>query len=180
MARAPGPTAVVRSRSGQALGLAMVVTAVVGLGTLLTEGGAPLLNYGAAVLLFGFLGWAAFWQPHVEVSDGGVRVANTWRTVDVPWPAVEEVEGRYGLRLRTAYGAVTAWGAPAPAGRDRARRGTGSAADLVNARVAELRAAGYLDDAVLERPHPRVTWHRTTILVAAVLLVAVVVLPLLG
>lgn len=180
MAREPGPTTVVRSRSGQTLGLAMITTALVGLVVLLTEGGTPLLRYGAGLLLFGHLGWAAFYRPHVEVSDGGVRVANTWRTVQVPWPAVVEVDGRYGLRLRTAYGAVTAWGAPAPAGRDRARGRSGSAAGQVDARLAELRAAGYLDDAVLERPRSVVSWHRVSIAVAAVLLVSTVVLPLLA
>jgi hypothetical protein len=180
MAREPGPTEVVRSRTGQALGLAVAVTALVAMIVVTTEGVESLLHYGAAAALFGFLGWAAFWQPHVEVSDGGVRVANTWRTVHVPWPALEAVEGRYGLRLRTAYGVVTAWGAPAPAGRQRARGDSGSAADRVTARLEELRAAGYLDDAVLERPRPVVVWHRATIAVAAVLLLAAVVLPLLG
>lgn len=178
--REPGPTEVVRSRTGQALAIAMALTAMVGIALAAAEGVDSLRQYAAAMVLFGFLGWAAFWQPHVEVSDGGVRIANTWRTLQVPWPAVESVDGRYGLRLRTAYGVITAWGAPAPAGRQRARGRSGSAAELVDARLAELRGAGYLDHPVLERPRPDVTWHRGTIAAALGLAVCAIVLPVLG
>jgi hypothetical protein len=171
---------VIRSRWSQALGAAMVVLSVVGTVAVALEGVDSLRTYAAPVLLFGLLGWAAFWQPHVEVSDGGIRVANTWRTVEVPWPAITEVVGRYGLRLHTAYGSVTAWAAPAPSGRTRARSGSSEAAHIVGVRLEELRAAGYLDKPALERESLEITWDLPLILAAAVLLIAAVVLPLLG
>jgi hypothetical protein len=179
MARAVGRTVVIRSRWSQALGVAMVVLGLVGAVTTTFEGFDSLRTYGAPMLLFAMLGWAAFWQPHVEVSDGGVRVANTWRTVEVPWPAITEIEGRYGLRLQTPYGAVTAWAAPAPSGRSRVRSGSSEAAQIVNARLEELRAAGYLDDPTLERASLTAAWDVSLIAAAGLLLLASVALPLL-
>ena len=158
----------------------MMVTGAVALGTAFLDGPDALLLFGGPCLLFGVAGWAAFWRPHVEVSDGGVTVANTWRTVSVPWPAIEGVEGRYGLRLRTAYGPVTAWAAGAPAGRQRTRGQDSVAAQSVTARLESLRAAGHLDNPRLESPAPTTTWHRDVIAVVALLVVASVVLPMLA
>lgn len=171
-----GTTVLLRSRSAQALGVLMVVVAALGLGVSAFDGLAALVHLAAPLTLFGLLGWAAFWQPHVEVSDGGITVANTLRTVEVPWPAVQQVDGRYGLRLVTAYGPVVAWAAEAPAGRRRARGEDGPAAVAVQQRLGELRAAGYLADPRLERDRPRVTWHRRLIGVIAALVVASLVL----
>jgi hypothetical protein len=175
-----GPTVVLRSGSSRILGAAMVVGAVLAMATAVLDGPGALLRYAAPSVLFGLLGWAAFWQPHVEVSDGGVSLANTWRTIEVPWPALQEVEGRYGLKLRTAYGAFTAWAAGAPSGRDRLRRPQSEAAAVVDGRLEELRAAGFLDDPRLERPRPVVRWHVATLAAATALAVATVALPLLG
>ena len=173
-----GETVRIRSRSAQTVGALMVLGAVVGLGTSFVEGWDGTMRFGAPLVLFGLLGWAAFWQPYVEVSDGGVKVANTLRTIEISWPAIETVEGRYGLRLVTAYGPVTAWAAPAPAGRERARGQQGKAADAVTQRLDELRGAGHLDDPKLERPEPKVTWHSPLLAAIAVLVVATVALPL--
>ena len=175
-----GTTVLLRSRSARALAVAMVAVAAVGLVSAVIDGLDVVLVYGAPLLAIGLLGWAAFWMPYVEISDGEVLVRNTLRTVHVPWPAIESVEGRYGLRLVTAYGSVTAWAASAPGGRQRARVEQSKSAGLVEARLAELRAAGYLDDRRLEGPHLRTTWHREIIAALAVLAVATVVLPLLS
>ena len=156
----------------------MVVVAAGGFVSAVADGAA--LEFGAPLVLIGLLGWAAFWRPYVEVSDGGVLVVNTLRTVHVPWPAIEAVEGRYGLRLHTAYGAVTAWAAGAPTGRQRARGADSEAARAVTERLEALRAAGHLDDRRLERPDLRTTWHRELIAAIAALLVASVALPLFG
>jgi hypothetical protein len=172
------PTVRLRARSAQVLGAAMMVVAVAGVLSALVAGGDTILRFAAPMALFGVLGWGAFWRPYVEVSDGGITVANTLRTVEIPWPAVEEVDGRYGLRLRTAYGPVSAWGASAPAGRDRARGGQSEAATAVNQRLEALRAAGHLDDATLERPTPRTVWHLPLLAVLVTLAVASLVGPL--
>ncbi len=169
-----------RSRSAQTLGYAMVAVAALGEVSAVVDGPAALLRFAAPTALFGVLGWAAFVQPCVEVSDGGVRVANTWRTVEVPWPAIQDVDGRYGLRLVTAYGRVTAWGASAPVGRQRARGQESPAAAAVRRRRSALRAAGHLEDARLERSSLRAHWHRPLAAVAAGLAGASLVLPLLA
>jgi Bacterial PH domain len=173
-----GTTRVLRSRSSQVLAVAMVIASVLALATAVVDGLDAVLRYGGALALFGAFAWAAFWQPHVEVSDGGVKVANLLRTIEVPWPALHTVEGRYGLRLRTAYGAVVAWGADAPVGRRRSRGVQSHAAAAVMARHEELRRAGHLADPQLERPTPRTTWHVRTSTALALLAVATVALPL--
>lgn len=157
----------------------MAVSGVLGVVLAARLGGGSVTSYGAPLLLFALLGWAGFWRPQVEVSDGGVRITNTWRTVHVPWPAITAVEGRYGLRLLTAHGNVTSWAAPAPAGRARARGSESEAADLVNERLGDLRAAGYLDHPTLERESLDANWNIPVAVAAGVLLVASLLLPLL-
>ncbi len=178
--QALGPTEVVRARSARALGATMVGVAASGVGSTLLAGTDAVTTYAAPLALFGLLGWAGFWRARVEVSDGGVRVVNTLRTLDVPWPALESVEGRYGLRLVTAYGPVQAWAAPAPSGTQRARGDQGTAAVLVQGRLAALREAGFLDGARLERPDLRRSWHPGTLAGVVVLALASVLLPLVG
>ena len=167
-----------RSRGTRALGAAIVGTAVLGLGSALLGGADDLLRFGAPVALFGVLGWAAFWEPYVEVSDGGITVANTLRTVHVPWPAVRSVNGRYGLRLGTAYGPVTAWAASAPAGRERAGSKESHTSAVVSAKLKELRDAGHLDNPRLEAEALASRWHRHLVATILVLLAGTVLLPL--
>jgi Bacterial PH domain len=174
-----GSTEQLRSSSARALAVAMVVGSAVAVASVTLTGIETLLTYGGPCALFGVLGWAAFWRPRVEVSDGGVVVVNTLRTITVPWPAIEGVDGRYGLRLRTAYGSVTAWAAAAPAGRQRARGQDSAAARVVTERLESLRAAGHLDDARLERSELGTTWHRDVVVAVTVLAAASVALPLL-
>ena len=175
-----GQTERIRSRASRGLGAAMVAFSVVALVLAVVGGVDSVLRFAAPVSLFGLFGWAAFWQPYVEVSDGGLTLANTLRTVEVPWPAVEEIDGRYGLRVRTAYGVLNGWAAPSPAGRQRARGEPGTAARVATERWDSLRTAGYLDDPRLERPSPRIVWHQPLLLAIGLLLVATVVLPLIA
>jgi hypothetical protein len=175
-----GTTVMLRSRSARTLGAVTGAITATGLVSMAVDGLQVLLTYGAPLALLGVLGWAALWRPYVEVSDGGVTVANTLRTVTVPWPAVEGVEGRYGLRLRTAYGPVTAWAAGAPAGRQRARGEESEAAQAVLDRLESLRTAGHLDAPRLEQPGLLTSWHRELLAALVVLGVASVLLPLLG
>lgn len=175
-----GPTEVVRTRSARALGATMVGLAVLGVGSTVVAGVEAVTTYAAPLALFGLLGWAAFWRARVEVSDGGVRVVDTLRTREVPWPAVEGVEGRYGLQLRTAYGTVRAWAAPSPSGRDRVRDLQGAAAVLVERRLEALRAAGHLDGARLERDSLPGHWHLGTVAGVVLLGLASVLLPVLA
>ena len=174
------PTVRLRSRPVRLLGAAMMVMSLAGLVSLGLDGAESSIRFGAPVLMFGVVGWGTFWKPFVEVSDGGITVANTLRTVEVPWPAVQAVDGRYGLRLRTALGPVTAWAAQAPSGRERARGQQSRAAQLVEERLELLRGQGHLDNPRLERPRAVVHWHRSLLGASAALTAAAVVLPLLG
>lgn len=171
------PEADLRSRTSQALGVAMIVAGLVALVSAVVDGPDAVLQYAAPAVLFGLVGWATFFQPGVVVSDGGVLVRNTWRSIEIPWPAVQGVEGRYGLRLVTAYGSFTAWGAGAPRGRARMHDTESHTAEEVQRRLELLRAAGYLDDARLEWAKPRVHWHVRLLAAAGALVLLAVVLP---
>jgi hypothetical protein len=174
-----GPTVQLRSRSAHALGAMMIAVSVLGVATAVWGGVDTVLRFAAPLALFGVLGWGAFWRPCVEVSDGGVLVVNALRTVQVPWPAVESVDGRYGLTLLTAYGAVSAWGAAAPVGKQRARGEQSTAAVVVAERLEDLQRAGHLNDRRLERDALPTTWHLPLIGCVALLIVATPLLPLL-
>ena len=174
-----GSTEVFRTSSARVLGGAMMAAGGIALATAGFDGVTTLLTYAGPCLLFAVVGWAAFWRPHVEVSDGGVTVVNTLRTIQVTWPAIEGVEGRYGLRLRTAHGPVTAWAAGAPAGRQRARGQDSATAQAVTTRLESLRAAGHLDNPRLESSAATTSWHREVVAALVLLALLSVVLPLL-
>jgi hypothetical protein len=150
----------------------------------------------AGPALAGYVAWLVLWQPAVHVDDGGVRLENVFRTVRLPWPAIERIDTQWALTLFTGYGRFVAWAAPAP-GRhaqtrmdpadaralpesaylggslrpgDIPRTPSGDAATIIRLRWQELRDAGHLDDARLEseRPPVRVHWIRIAVLVALV------------
>lgn len=147
------PTETMRPRSSRPIAVAVVVCCAVALGAVAVSGPAPvvLARTLAAAALICALAWAVYWRPEVEVSDGGVRIVNPWRTVHVPWPALEGVSHRWSLTVTTVDGRkVSAFAAPA---RGLAEQGAGtalSAARAVEDRREALRAAGFLDDVRLE------------------------------
>jgi hypothetical protein len=175
------------------IGLICVVAAV---GLLVRDGlGAlPALPFLALV---GGACWAVFWRPVVAVDDGGVRLVNVLRTIDLPWPSILAIDTKWALTLITAYGQFTAWAAPAP-GIHEAIRATkrdaqdlpestftvegirpgdlpssssGGAAMVIRRRLQELRDSGYLENPRLEHERAPVTWHVATIVGGVVLAV---------
>lgn len=171
---------------GRGLTVAVGVVAVVSLVAVAATSGFAdaLLTLPWLALAFTCC-WAIFWRPCVIVSDAGVRLVNVTRTIDVPWPALVDVETRYALTLHTAYGRFAAWAAPAPgagtalrtAMRSRPVRddddpekkavsmgeiagtSSGDAATIVRRRWERLRDAGHLDDPRLEFERPPIRWH---------------------
>ena len=68
-----------------------------------------------------------FWRPEVVVDDGGVRLVNVTRTIDLPWPSIQAIDTKWALTLITAYGRSPAGPRPAPgalAGRDATKQDT--------------------------------------------------------
>lgn len=108
-------------------------------------------------LVFGLAGYAAYVRPYVDINPGEVVLANPLRTVHVPWPAIESVSGRLGLRLQTAHGTYTSWAAP-----QRQRLG-----DDVVRQLEEHRASGHLDDPRFAPPAPTIRWNRDVLVPAA-------------
>jgi hypothetical protein len=145
--------------------------------------------------------WALFWRPAVIVDEGGVHVVNPFRTIDVPWPAIQDIDTKFALALITAYGRFTAWAAPAPGAREVLRASkaetrhlpkstvraggirpgdlpsspSGGAALTIRRHWEQLRDAGYLDDPRLEHERAPVTWAVPVLVAGAVLVVLCVV-----
>ena len=168
-----GETTTYRSSFSRVLAVTTIALCGAVLASLaLTADSETTTTYAAPVLLVALLAWVAYWQPQVEVSDGGIVLRNVWRTIEVPWPALEDVDSRLGLRLVTAYGDYQAWAVPAPR-RTRGSREvpTTDAAALVLARWESLRKAGYLDHPRLERPRARTRIHVGSLAAASALLV---------
>ncbi|NLF03994.1 MAG: PH domain-containing protein [Actinomycetales bacterium] len=144
-----GPTETLRPRSSRPIAVAVVVCCAVALVAMVVSapGVVPVLRTAGVTVLVASLAWAAYWRPEVEVSDGGVRVVDPWRTVHVPWPALADVSERWSLTLSTTDGRrVSAFAAPARGAVDRGPGVAREAARLVTERRDALRAAGYLDD----------------------------------
>jgi hypothetical protein len=179
MAGGYGESVVLRAPTMRVVGFSTAAVSVVALVVTATDP-ADLARWAAPLLLVALVGWAGFWRPCVEVSDGGVLIVNVLRSIEVPWPAIESVDGRFGLQLRTAYGSFNAWGAGAPTGRDRMRTRESEAAVLVRERRDALKAEGWLDDPRLERPRAKVRWHLPVIGAAVVLAVATLAVGLLA
>lgn len=186
---------------GQALTVVIAVLSAVGLAGFTWQRGIPDgMRLAPFVALFAGACWALFWRPAVVVDDAGVRLVNVVRTVALPWPSIQQVDTKWALTLVTAYGEFRAWAAPAPGaahvvragrpsrrdarqlpastfGADGIRPGdlptspSGGAALVIRERWERLRDAGHLDDPRLEHTHAPVTWHRSVIVGAAVLLV---------
>lgn len=190
--------AVLRPTSGRVITIGFVALCALWLVGLLEE-------YGVGTALrvlpwFGLLvwgAWAALWRPYVAIDDGGVTLVNVFRTVHLPWPAIQVIDTKWTLALVTPYGTYHAWAAPAPGARGavRAERHetrhlpestfgpegirpgdapstpSGKAAWLIREHWEELRDAGYLDDPKLEHERAPMVWHTRVIAIGAALLV---------
>jgi hypothetical protein len=186
-----GAEDVVRPWWGRALAVAIgLICAGMTLSVAVSTGWSDAARMAPWTGLLALACWATFWRPRVSVSDGGVRLVNVTRTIDVPWPALQAIDTKWALTLVTAYGRFTAWSAPAPGVRgvmlsrtasardappgrrddlrpaDLLDTPSGAAAALVVDRWQALRDAGHLDDPRLERPRAIVRWHVGTALVA--------------
>ncbi len=195
-----------RPTSGRVLAVAGAVLSLGALAGFVAAGDwAGLLRYGWVPLLIGVLAWVLFWLPEVRVEEHAVTVRNPFRTVHIPWSAIQVVDTKYSLTLHTSDGVISAWAAPAPGrysvastskedGRivartalgpqgtvrpgDLPRSASGAAAYLIRTRLEQLREDGAFD--ALAAPHrTRTEYHRVTIAVLAGLVVASVLGALL-
>ncbi|WP_159620007.1 PH domain-containing protein [Ruania rhizosphaerae] len=173
-----GATLTFRSPVGRLLTVAIGAAGVLLVGyAMVLDGPFALWQTGPTALLVLALVWSLFWEPQVEVSDGGITVVNILRTVHVPWPEFTAAETRWSLEIRAGDLTVTAWAVPASSGtgarlaaRRRGRSGdsaSGSGAEAAALAIGERRAAlaeaGHLRGARRGAVPPRVTWNRAQV-----------------
>lgn len=156
----------IRSTSGWVLSVATAVTALIALtGTTLDGGWLSLVRFGAVPLLFTGVVWVIFGNPYVRVRDDRIEICNVFRTVQLSWQTVQDVELSWGLRLVTTFGSYSAWSVPRPprpkvTGRSGgstatsvtgARRHAGNRHHASGANTGDGRAANRATEAVLGR-----------------------------
>lgn len=179
-----GPTESRRPRSSRAIATALAASSLVAVvaAAVSGTGGVVLLRTATVAAFVTALAWAVYWRPEVEVSDGGIRVVNPFRTIHVPWPALGTVTDRWSLTLTTTDGRhVSAFAAPAGGAVERGRGVASDALALVTERREALRAAGFLDEVRVEGAPVTVRLSSGPVLAvggALVLLLASFTLPL--
>lgn len=195
-----------RSLSGRVLSIASGVVAVLVLITIaVSDGMTGVIHYGAVPLLFAGLVWAVFDRPFLRVTDGGLQIGNVFRSIHVPWPAVTELELRWGLRVVTEFGKFAAWSVPAPkrpriGGRlgghpfggnasmppdtslldSQAKEGARGRTESKPAAAAQrrwqkLKDAGFLDTVRLDAAEPTKSWNTDVLGICGGLLVLSVI-----
>ena len=144
-----------------------VTTALMAAGQLLAGPYDVASTYAVllGLLFVAALAWATMWRPRVELAPHGVVLRNPLRTVLVTWPALLEVDGRFGLRLRTGEGLWSAWAAAPPAGRARRPGHPSEAAEAVERRWAGVRDRGHLDAGQVEGRGADVRWEVAPVMV---------------
>ena len=168
-----GPTQTIRPTFSRVLAALVALCCLLTLAIVLAESGAvAALRVAGPCAGVALLTWTVFWRPLVEVSDGGVLLVNPWRTVHVPWPALDEVGARWALTVRTTDGRTfSAFAAPAPGATGGDRVGlSGEAVSAVEARGERLIAAGYLDQVRPEGARVTVRAHVRTVVAMAALI----------
>ncbi|AGW41911.1 hypothetical protein O159_18900 [Leifsonia xyli subsp. cynodontis DSM 46306] len=193
----PAEREVLVSRFNRVLAvLIWAATAALAVGLLVSLRDARLL-FLVPCGLFALLAWAALWRPRLTVSDDGLELVNVTRTVEIPWPALINVETKYALTLFTPGRKFPVWAAPAPGtgstlratrrettgrmGRpnveDSVRRPgdllsteSGAAAEAVRRRWTALREAGSIEAGRADETPVTVRWHLLTLAALAALL----------
>lgn len=143
-----GETLTFRTPMSRALTIGVAVVAVVALAYFVSDGGIrELWRSGPTVLCIVVLTWALFWRPQVQVSDGGITVANILRTVHVPWPVLRTVDSKWSLTVTAADVNVSAWAVPASSGMAARTRRPGARGGQDS--PSPLRSTGNADAAAL-------------------------------
>lgn len=186
---------------GRTLAVVTVMVCAFGVVALFWGDAGSALRYVWPIVLVAVAAWAVFWRPSLRMQEHGITVVNVFRTYFVPWPAIQGIDTRFALTLRTSRGSISVWATPAP-GRHRAfglaskdfdgigqtARGehgslrpsdaistpTGNLAQAIRGHWEQLRDDGMFGSG--EDPDAAtVTWHGATIAALAALVAATVV-----
>jgi Protein of unknown function (DUF2581). len=152
-----------------------------------------LVAYLTPLALVAFGAWMVLWNPSIAVDDDAVHLVNVTKTIEIPWPAVIQIDTRYALTVQTPNRRYSAAAAPAPGRLTIARGGSdtghlkldgparpgdspktdsGAAAWLVRDRWNRLVEAGRIELGVAESTPVLVRWHAASIAVCGALFAA--------
>jgi hypothetical protein len=103
-----------QSRFSRVLTVIIVLICAVTEVFVIREGDAGLALRAAAPLgLVAYGAFVLFWAPLIRLSPTSVEIVNPVQTFVVSWPAIQNIETRWGLTLDTPTKKITAWASPA-------------------------------------------------------------------
>lgn len=198
MPQLPGPEReTVESRFNRALAIALwAISAVIAVSLFFIDRPSQLA-YLVPLALVNLLVWEGLWRPNLTITDDGVGVRNPFRSIQIPWNALVNVDTKFALTLFTPGRKFEVWVAPSPgrsfgyrsaAVADREIRRTsphssstvrpgdlvtsesGAAASLVRSRWELLQTSGLVEAGIAHEVAVTVRWHWPVIAAVVVLL----------
>ena len=112
------PAITIRPRFGLILTVVIALIVVSCMVSFVVVGDTGNLRaFGGGLTVIVWLTWVGFWRPRVVIGPTSVDVHNPFTDFRIPWGDIESLDTRFGLRLATPHGRISAWGAPAPGAR---------------------------------------------------------------
>lgn len=200
MPQLPGPEReIVNSRFNRVLAIGIwAISAVIAVSLFFVDRPSQLA-YLVPLAFLNLLVWEGLWRPLLTITDGGVEVINPFRSIEVPWNALVNVDTKFALTLFTPGRRFEVWVAPSPgrsfgyrsaAMADREIRRSsphssstvrpgdlvtsesGAAASLVRSRWELLQTSGLIEAGIAHDVAVTVRWHWTAIFALLALLAA--------
>jgi hypothetical protein len=72
------------------------------------------LAYLVPLAFVNLLVWEGLWRPFLTITDDGIGVTNPFRSIEIPWNALVNVDTKFALTLFTPGRKVEVWVAPSP------------------------------------------------------------------
>jgi hypothetical protein len=102
------------SRFSRALSVLVIAVCVLGEAGLVFYGHPLTIVHGLApIALVGYGAYVLFWVPLLVVGPAQLVIVNPARTYEISWPAILDIQTKWGLTLVTPMGKVNAWASPA-------------------------------------------------------------------
>ena len=198
MPQLPGPEReTVDSRFNRVLAIALwAISAVIAVSLFFIDRPSQLA-YLIPLAFVNLLVWEGLWRPSLTITDDGIGVRNPFRSIQIPWNALVNVDTKFALTLFTPGRKFEVWVAPSPgrsfgyrsaAVADREIRRTsphssstvrpgdlvtsesGAAASLVRSRWELLQTSGLVEAGIAHEVAVTVRWHWPVIAAVVVLL----------
>jgi hypothetical protein len=142
-----GPTEIFRPTFSRVLAYALwVLLAFIAISAAVGTSGSVRLRVITGCIFAATIVVLFYFRPYVEVSDGGILLANPLKTTMLPWPAIESTEIHGSFNVQTVDGMKHSSYAATIANKRNDLGLAGEVKKFSDDRLEALSAAGYLND----------------------------------